>query len=73
MPVCKLKSHYEVQRSSTAVGLVAAGVGAAVVPSLALLLRKGRSLSPAAQALVDLIVGDASRRRPGAKAIFMRF
>jgi DNA-binding transcriptional LysR family regulator len=30
-----LLSHYEVQRSSTAVGLAAAGLGAAVVPSLA--------------------------------------
>lgn len=81
-----LKSHYEVQRSSTAVGLVAAGVGAAVVPSLALqagtypslrvlslhepvvtrgfvlLLRKSGSLSPAAQALVDLIVVDSARK-----------
>jgi len=82
----QLVSHYEVQRSSTAVGLVAAGVGMAVVPSLALqadtypglrvlslthpmitrgfvlLLRKGGSLSPAAQALVDLIVRDARRQ-----------
>ncbi|MEO8155255.1 MAG: LysR family transcriptional regulator [Rhizobacter sp.] len=82
-----LKSHYEVQRSSTAVGMVAAGVGAAVVPSLALqegtypslrvlalsepvitrgfalLQRKGGSLSPAAQALVDLIQADSSRKR----------
>ncbi len=32
----RLQAHYEVQRSSTAVGLVAAGVAAAVVPSLAL-------------------------------------
>jgi DNA-binding transcriptional LysR family regulator len=31
-----LRSHYEVQHSSTAVGLVAAGVAAAVVPSLAI-------------------------------------
>ena len=31
-----LKAHYEVQRSSTAVGLVAAGVGVAVVPRLAM-------------------------------------
>jgi DNA-binding transcriptional LysR family regulator len=30
-----LQTHYEVQRSSTALGLVAQGVGAAVVPSLA--------------------------------------
>ena len=32
----RLQSFYEVQRSSTAVGLVAAGVAAAVVPRLAL-------------------------------------
>jgi len=76
----RLQSHYEVQRSSTAVGLVAEGVAAAVVPSLAiqkgayprikivaltnpvasrslvLMLRKTAHLSPAAQALYDLIV-----------------
>lgn len=32
----RLKAHYEVQRSSTAVGLVAEGVGVAVVPRLAM-------------------------------------
>lgn len=74
-----LHSFYEVQRSSTAVGLVAAGVAAAVVPSLALqkgayptikvvtladpvvsrtlvlVSRKTAHLSPAAQALYDMI------------------
>ena len=74
-----LQSQYEVQRSSTAVGLVAEGVGVAVVPQLALqkgayprlrviplvgpvisrslvlLSRKGAYLTPAAQALYDLI------------------
>lgn len=74
-----LQSHYEVQRSSTAVGLVAAGVSAAVVPSLAvqrgayprikvlrlvdpivsrslvLIARKSAELSPAAQAMFDMI------------------
>jgi DNA-binding transcriptional LysR family regulator len=77
----RLRSQYEVQRSSTAVGLVAAGVAAAIVPSLAiqpgaypklrvvpvtdpvvsrglvLVSRKGAHLSPAAQALYDLIRG----------------
>jgi len=72
-------AFYEVQRSSTAVGLVAEGVGAAVVPSLALqkgayprlrtvalvspvvsrtlvlVSRKTAHLSPAAQALFDMI------------------
>lgn len=75
----RLQSHYEVQHSSTAVGLVAAGVAAAIVPSLALqagayprlrvvpvggpvvsrtlvlVTRKGAQLSPAAQALFDLV------------------
>lgn len=75
----KLESRYEVQRSSTAVGLVAAGVAAAIVPSLAiqkdtypririvgltgpvvsrtlvLVSRRASHLSPAAQALFDLI------------------
>jgi DNA-binding transcriptional LysR family regulator len=74
-----LQSFYEVQRSSTALGLVAEGVGAAVVPSLAiqkgayprirvvaltnpvisrqlvLVTRKNAVLSPAAQALYDMI------------------
>ena len=75
-----LRSFYEVQRSSTAVGLVAQGVGAAVVPRLAiqegaypnvrvvelvdpvvsrnlvLITRKTAHLSPAAQALYDMIL-----------------
>ena len=79
----KLQSYYEVQRSSTAVGLVAAGVAAAIVPSLALqrgaypsirvvaltepvvsrtlvlVSRKASQLSPAAQALYDMIGGQA--------------
>ncbi len=74
-----LRSFYEVQRSSTAVGLVAQGVGVAVVPRLAiqegaypnvrvvalvdpivsrnlvLITRKTAHLSPAAQALYDMI------------------
>ena len=77
----RLQSHYEVQHSSTALGLVAAGVAAAIVPSLAiqegayprlrvvpigapvvsrtlvLVTRKGAQLSPAAQALFDLVRG----------------
>jgi DNA-binding transcriptional LysR family regulator len=72
-------AHYEVQRSSTALGLVAEGVAPAIVPSLAiqpgsyprlkvvrltdpvvartlvLVTRKRGHLSPAAQALYDLI------------------
>ena len=82
----KLQSYYEVQRSSTALGLVAEGVAAAIVPSLAiqrgaypsiqvvaltdpvvsrslvLVSRKGSHLSPAAQALYDMIAGQAKPR-----------
>jgi DNA-binding transcriptional LysR family regulator len=78
-PHAGIQAHYEVQRSSTAVGLAAAGVAAAVVPQLAvqpgsypslrviplvepavsrtlvLVSRKGAHLSPAAQALFDLV------------------
>lgn len=74
-----LTFQYEVQRSSTAVGLVAAGIAAAIVPNLAiqkgtyprlriiklkdpvisrqlvLIKRKAGHLSPAAQALYDMI------------------
>ena len=75
----KLQAFYEVQRSSTAVGMVAKGVGVAVVPALAvqtdaypglrvialvdpvvsrnmvLVSRHRAHLTPAAQALYDLI------------------
>jgi DNA-binding transcriptional LysR family regulator len=75
----KLQAFYEVQRSSTAVGMVAKGVGVAIVPALAvqpdaypglrvialvdpvvsrnivLLSRNKAHLTPAAQALYDLI------------------
>ena len=74
-----LRFQYEVQRSSTAIGLVAAGVAAAIVPNLAiqkgtyprlriiklkeptisrqlaLITRKAGHLSPAAQALYEMI------------------
>jgi DNA-binding transcriptional LysR family regulator len=79
-----LQPHFEVQRSSTAVGMVAEGVAAAVVPRLAiqkgaypeirvidlvepvivrtlvLVTRRGAQLSPAAQALYDLIASRAT-------------
>src|SRR5262245_10338762 len=84
-----LQAQYEVQRSSTAVGLAAAGVAAAVVPRLAvqpgaypslrviplvdpvvsrelvLVSRRGAHLSPAAQALFDLVL---ERRKPASDA-----
>ena len=87
----ELQPIYEVQRSSTAVGLVAQGLGVAVVPSLAmqrgaypnlrvlaladpvvtrtfvLLVRKSAHLSPAAEALYEMILARAQgiRRASG--------
>ncbi|MGH8201487.1 MAG: LysR substrate-binding domain-containing protein [Steroidobacteraceae bacterium] len=79
----RLRTHYEVQHSSTALGLVAEGVGAAVVPGLAvqkdaypkirviplvdpavarsivLILPRSAHLSPAAQALYDMLMRPA--------------
>jgi DNA-binding transcriptional LysR family regulator len=89
----KLQTFYEVQRSSTALGLVAEGVAAAVVPRLALqkgtyprlrvitlsdpvvsrtlvlVSRKTAQLSPAAQALYDMIAAGRLRssRRTGSR------
>jgi DNA-binding transcriptional LysR family regulator len=88
----RLNSFYEVQRSSTALGLVAQGLGAAVVPALALqkdaypavlsielvqpvvaralvlVTRKSAALSPAAQALYDMLIEQASsKHRKAAK------
>jgi DNA-binding transcriptional LysR family regulator len=81
-----LRGFYEVQRSSTAVGLVAEGVAAAIVPGLALqkgaypsirviplvdpaisrsivlVSRKSAQLSPAAQALYNLLLKSAKGR-----------
>ena len=81
-----MHAHYEVQRSSTALGLVTEGVAAAIVPRLALqrgtyprlrvlaltdpvvsrtlvlVARRNAHLSPAAQALYDLIM--AARMAP---------
>src|SRR5271167_874567 len=49
-----LQAHYEVQRSSTAVGLVAEGIAAAVVPSLA--IQKGAYPRIKVVALTDPVV-----------------
>jgi DNA-binding transcriptional LysR family regulator len=50
----RLRSFYEVQRSSTAVGMVAEGVGAAIVPGLA--IQKGAYPRLRVLPLVDPIV-----------------
>jgi len=86
-----LRSQFEVQRSSTAVGMVAEGVAAAIVPGLAvqkgaypdirivaltepvvswtlvLLSRKNAHLSPAAQALYDMLREKALSRETGSE------
>src|SRR5208283_2324675 len=71
-----LQSHYEVQRSSTAVGLVAQGVAAAVVPSLA--IQKGAYPSIKVVALTDppvsrtlvLVSRKTSQLSPAARALY---
>ena len=75
----RLKSFYEVQRSSTAVGLAAEGVGAAIVPELA--LQKGAYPSLRVVALVAPVVSRSlvllKRRNayltPAAKALYDLF
>ena len=86
-----LQSYFEVQRSSTAVGMVAEGVAAAVVPRLAvqrgaypnirvvamtepvvswtlvLLSRRKAHLSPAAQALYEMLREKALSREMGSE------
>lgn len=86
-----LQSYFEVQRSSTAVGMVAEGVAAAVVPRLAvqrgaypnirvvamvepvvswtlvLLSRRKAHLSPAAQALYEMLREKALSRNTGSE------
>jgi DNA-binding transcriptional LysR family regulator len=71
-----LQSFYEVQRSSTAVGLVAAGVAAAIVPSLA--VQSGAYPSIKVVPLIDPVISRklvlVSRRKaqlsPAAQALY---
>jgi DNA-binding transcriptional LysR family regulator len=75
----KLRPFYEVQRSSTAVGLVAEGVGVAVVPGLA--VQKGAYPRLSVIPLVDPVVSRTlvlvSRRQayltPAARALYDLF
>lgn len=88
----RLRTYYEVQRSSTALGLVAEGVGVAVVPglsvqkeayprirvitlvepaiarSLVLIAPRNAHLSPAAQALYDMVLQHARGKGRGGDA-----
>jgi len=71
-----LQSHFEVQRSSTAVGLVAEGVAAAVVPTLA--IQKGAYPRIKVVALTDPVVSRTlvlvsrknSQLSPAAQALY---
>jgi DNA-binding transcriptional LysR family regulator len=74
--IVTLESHYEVQHSSTAVGLVAAGVAAAVVPTLA--IQKGAYPRIKVIALTDPVVSrtlalvsrQGSHLSPAAQALY---
>jgi len=71
-----LEPHYEVQRSSTAVGLVAEGIAAAVVPSLA--IQKGtyprimvvRLIDPVVSRSLVLIRRRTAHLSPAAQGLF---
>lgn len=71
-----LKAWYEVQRSSTAVGLVAAGVGVAVVPRLALqegtypMIRVVPLGSPVVERHLVLVRRKLAQLTPAARALY---
>lgn len=71
-----LRAHYEVQRSSTAVGLVGAGVAAAVVPELALQagahprLRVIALREPVVSRTLALLTRRGAQLSPAARALF---
>ena len=72
----ELRAFYEVQRSSTAVGLVAAGVGAAVVPRTALqqgaypTLRVVEVFAPAVSRQLTLVSRRGAHLAPAAQALY---
>jgi len=72
----RLRAYYEVQRSSTAVGLVSQGVGAAVVPSLALQpeayprIRVIRLVDPVVTRSLVLIAPRNAHLSPAAQALY---
>lgn len=75
-PDLTLKVHYEVQRSSTAVGLVAAGIAAAVVPNLAIQqgayprLRIIKLKEPVLSRTLALITRKAGHLSPAAQVLY---
>jgi DNA-binding transcriptional LysR family regulator len=72
----KLRAYYEVQRSSTALGLVAEGVGAAVVPGLAVQkdayprIRVIALVEPAVSRSLVLISPRNAQLSPAAQALY---
>lgn len=73
-----LHSFYEVQRSSTALGLVAEGLGAAVVPRLALqksaypMIRTVELVEPEVSRTLVLVTRKAAQLSPAARALYDR-
>jgi DNA-binding transcriptional LysR family regulator len=72
----RLRAHYEVQRSSTAVGLVAAGVAAAIVPALAIQkgaypdLRVVPVTHPAISRTLVLVTRKGAHLSPAAQSLY---
>jgi DNA-binding transcriptional LysR family regulator len=72
----RLRADYEVQRSSTAVGLAAAGVAAAIVPSLAVQpgshpeLRVVQLFDPVVSRQLVLVRRLGGELSPAARALF---
>ena len=72
----RLRTYYEVQHSSTALGLVAAGVGAAVVPGLAVQkeayprIRVLPLVNPAVARSLVLIAPRNAQLSPAARALY---
>jgi DNA-binding transcriptional LysR family regulator len=75
----RLKASYEVQRSSTAVGLVAEGVGVAIVPELAMqkgaqpALRVVQLVAPVISRSLVLLTRRNAYLTPAAKALYELF
>ncbi|WP_175942529.1 LysR family transcriptional regulator [Burkholderia pyrrocinia] len=71
-----LHSFYEVQRSSTALGLVAEGLGAAVVPKLAIqknaypMIRTIELVEPSVSRTLVLVTRKSAQLSPAARALY---
>ena len=71
-----LNAFYEVQRSSTALGLVAEGLGAAVVPKLAIqkhaypMVRSIELVEPSVSRTLVLVTRKAAQLSPAARALY---